>query len=343
MLDAWRRWCGKLLSTRALWIAAAILALAAGVYARVVPAWPVVAGGPGGRGTVRRHQVLIRLIVCGIGSRRVGRVGIVLVMLGVAGCMNLRAASSGEIGCAEADIEIRDENTGYGSKTWTAECNGRIYYCSYQATGEESGQYSCTAAVSEGKSASTGTATRNEEGASRVTQGASPGRSSESDPPTEAVGFTLSDSAESAEQSCTANGHSWSATNNAYICSGTPVPVGAEAKARLAFCNDQLCDLTVFVSFGGDDANADDQLNSIVTAMRDKYGSPKENHKGGTAYCRSQGMVRCTAAGGAFLKQSWKWATGEKVFLSFKGKEGKATLAVRYVTGQPIETGASAF
>lgn len=264
------------------------------------------------------------------------------------GCMNLRAASSGEIGCPESEVEIYDDTGTGSSRTWTAECRGRIFYCSYHTTGYgadgHEGQYACTESVVE----STNNSTIASDQGSRETASspAKPQANTETRPaaPTEAVGFSLSQSAASAEESCVAAGHHWSANGGAFVCSGTPVSVGNDAKARLAFCHDKLCDLTVFVRLRGEDDNADAQLNSIVDAMRDKYGPPKENERGGTAYCRSQGMVRCTAAGGAFLKQSWEWDTGEKIYLSFKGKRGTSTLAVRYLLHEPSKgSGASAF
>lgn len=125
--------------------------------------------------------------------------------------------------------------------------------------------------------------------------------------------------------------------------SGTPKPVADGAAARLTFCGDKLCDLTVSLDLAGDDANADALVKSIVDAMREKYGAPHVNHKGGTAYCRSQGMVRCTAAGGANLTQAWEWRGGQKIFLLLKGKDGRATLAVRYLTQKTGASGASAF
>jgi hypothetical protein len=72
--------------------------------------------------------------------------------------------------------------------------------------------------------------------------------------------------------------------------------------------------------------------NQSRRARSEKYGAPHVNHKGGTAYCRSQGMVRCTAAGGAKLTQAWEWRGAQKIFLLLKGKDGRATLAVRYLT-----------
>lgn len=129
----------------------------------------------------------------------------------------------------------------------------------------------------------------------------------------------------------------------AFTCSGTPRSVSPDAMARLAFCGESLCDLTIFVSFDGADKEADAQLLSILKALKEKYGEPAKHETGGLAHCRSQGIVRCTSTGGAFLTREWEWTGGEQIFLALKGKEGKATLAVRYLTQKKPTPGAAAF
>ena len=50
------------------------------------------------------------------------------------------AASSGQIGCASDDIDIsQDETKGpSGTRTWTAACGSKTYFCSHRANGETS-------------------------------------------------------------------------------------------------------------------------------------------------------------------------------------------------------------
>lgn len=50
---------------------------------------------------------------------------------------NRKNASSGQIGCAPADIQISDG----GKLTWTAICRGKVFYCT---TGDGT---SCKAAI----------------------------------------------------------------------------------------------------------------------------------------------------------------------------------------------------
>ncbi|MBI2395943.1 MAG: hypothetical protein HYV09_40640 [Deltaproteobacteria bacterium] len=68
-----------------------------------------------------------------------------LVALASTGCMaNLKAASSGKIGCSPSSIEIEDDKEDWGSRTWTATCKGQRYFCSATATGRSSADISCT-------------------------------------------------------------------------------------------------------------------------------------------------------------------------------------------------------
>lgn len=46
--------------------------------------------------------------------------------------------SVGHVGCQESDIEISEESSGFGSKTWVATCNGERFMCSQVRTGSVS-------------------------------------------------------------------------------------------------------------------------------------------------------------------------------------------------------------
>jgi hypothetical protein len=62
----------------------------------------------------------------------------------VSGCASLPAVTSGQIGCAEQDIVITNDNTGWATRTWTATCHGRTYFCSAHGGGQHSTpQVSC--------------------------------------------------------------------------------------------------------------------------------------------------------------------------------------------------------
>lgn len=54
-----------------------------------------------------------------------------------AGCAThgTRAAiTSGEIGCPAAEIKISDGDMGWTTNTWTANCRGKTFYCTYTSS-----------------------------------------------------------------------------------------------------------------------------------------------------------------------------------------------------------------
>ena len=61
------------------------------------------------------------------------------------GCASLESASSGQIGCAEQDITITEDEMGIGTRTWVARCHGRRFFCS----AVEGTQVSCKEAIDE--------------------------------------------------------------------------------------------------------------------------------------------------------------------------------------------------
>lgn len=57
--------------------------------------------------------------------------GLFLLSLLLPSCLPLQSVTSGQIGCPADKIVIADEaGEGTGARTWTAQCNGRTYYCS---------------------------------------------------------------------------------------------------------------------------------------------------------------------------------------------------------------------
>ena len=91
-----------------------------------------------------------------------GVVGVALLALIVAGCgSELPAITSGQIGCAEQDVQISDKQSGWSTTTWTADCRGKRFYCSSVSSGygaTRSDQITCRDAVSGGNSAPTASA-----------------------------------------------------------------------------------------------------------------------------------------------------------------------------------------
>lgn len=79
--------------------------------------------------------------------KRLKLIGIVFSSLLVFGCASLSSVTSGQIGCPEDQISISNDKSGWTTRTWTAECQGKQYYCSAHGGGEGStAQVSCNPA-----------------------------------------------------------------------------------------------------------------------------------------------------------------------------------------------------
>jgi len=80
----------------------------------------------------------------------------VMVVTGASGCASLQGASSGQIGCAEDDITITNDSVGWSSRTWTAECHGKRFFCSAVPTGKDQSQVNCKEEISNADAAPAG-------------------------------------------------------------------------------------------------------------------------------------------------------------------------------------------
>jgi hypothetical protein len=67
------------------------------------------------------------------------------------GCASLESVSSGQVGCAEQDITISNDEGGLGTRTWVATCHGKRFFCSAVAGGNGASQVSCKEEVVEGR------------------------------------------------------------------------------------------------------------------------------------------------------------------------------------------------
>ncbi|MBI2389252.1 MAG: hypothetical protein HYV09_06525 [Deltaproteobacteria bacterium] len=56
-----------------------------------------------------------------------------------------RAVTSGQIGCPASEITITNDESGWSTRTWTAHCRGKTYYCSSHSGGgsQATAQVSC--------------------------------------------------------------------------------------------------------------------------------------------------------------------------------------------------------
>jgi hypothetical protein len=69
---------------------------------------------------------------------------LLLLLVPALGCASLQNVTSGQIGCPAEEIQIVSDEAGWGTRTWTAQCHGKTYYCSAHGGGQYSTpQVSC--------------------------------------------------------------------------------------------------------------------------------------------------------------------------------------------------------
>src|SRR3954452_2372514 len=175
------------------------------------------------------------------------RVTFLVGILASAGCgANLKAITSGRIGCPESEVEIVEE----GSGTWTAVCQGQTYYCSTSPEtvsgvvgrsnmfASTSGSASCSQDIQERQASAqrppAGTEDR------RFVRSL---RAPHADAPNGAVGFLLGAPVEETKPICTAAQFAWSGSGDAYVCAGTPKSIGLPASTRIRLCQAKVCEI----------------------------------------------------------------------------------------------------
>ena len=259
---------------------------------------------------------------------------LLLGALAVAGCApNLKAVTSGRVGCPEAEIDIVEEGDG----TWTAVCRGQTYYCSTSpetAVGtvghntviaSSSGSASCTQDITEAKMA-----------AERSTGGGEDRRFVRSlrtpyaDAPAGALGFLLGATAEDTKQICVTAQLTWSGSGDAYTCAGTPKSVGLPASSRIRLCQGKVCEI-VLISHPtpGDSSALATNFATLSDSLKEKYGDPNTEERKIPPECRSS-LGECVKQGTAFVKFQWIWSKQRFITLAMRRVEGDATIELVY-------------
>jgi hypothetical protein len=65
------------------------------------------------------------------------------VLVCLTACASLASLTSGQIGCPVSDITVLNDSPGLSSRTWTALCNGKMYFCSAVPAGQNGMNVSC--------------------------------------------------------------------------------------------------------------------------------------------------------------------------------------------------------
>jgi len=255
--------------------------------------------------------------------------GLGLLAAGIAACVSLPAVSSGQIGCAEDEIKISHDESGWGSRTWVAECKGKRFFCTAVVTGKDSGQVNCRDALAntlEGGAESFGRP---------PTVAPAPPRHAA---PKGAAGFSFGSMLAAASAACTDAGYEWQASADGQaVCSGTPASVGVDASTTLRFCDGAVCAIALSIAAPNAWMGAYGRFDRI---LQNKYGRPVASTGELREGCQNEiDFEACVTNRGLKIAREWQWDSGERVLLKLGPGDGAPTLQVLYIRRRPSVAG----
>jgi hypothetical protein len=266
----------------------------------------------------------------------------VATLIGASGCSAATLAHTAEqTGCPSSTIEIFNEDSSFGLRTWTASCGGKTYYCSLLppgstavilGSGQPSSRYSADgAACTE--------ATEGESPPSAAPAPANPNAAS-AEPPKGAAGFTFKSDVDTTSKLCVDAGKSWKELpNHRYLCGGTPTDIGLRAKARLDFCDEKLCAIGLLTEPTGDTmVKWIESYARLRGAFAQKYGNNYRTLNRRPLECGRDALQGCFEEGRMYLKTMWTWPEGQSLALTLgSGGDAKILIWIVYRDGAPTE------
>jgi hypothetical protein len=267
------------------------------------------------------------------------RVPLVALVATLVGCVPSRESlTAGQIGCPPSEVSTSNPSSSTGwnqsATTWTAECRGRRFVCSEVTTSSfdlDRLFTDATDSVDSDISCREELSTTNAMALSSPRSAATVAASSM--PPIGGAGFELGLSHSVARQRCESAGHRWDAIDAGHAaCSGTAASLGFPATTRLAFCEADLCAITVTHSPAAHWLEPFTALQRTLTA---KYGTASKRRLRIPPMCRTDEQFdRCALDGTLDLSMSWQWPAGQRLRLSLgraSPHAGESAVRLTYV------------
>ncbi|MGC4087215.1 MAG: hypothetical protein QM756_04785 [Polyangiaceae bacterium] len=236
--------------------------------------------------------------------------------------MDRTAITSGQIGCPENEVVIRNEGSGWNSETWTAECRGRKFYCSSVASGKAS-QASCHEEVARQSIDGESTPMPTPRPATRAP--------STTEPPTGIGGFRFGSDAAAAQAKCEAAGAEWkqSSTADHFTCSSLPISVGTPVEPVIRFCEGQLCAIKLHFEPTDGFLRSFNHLSDTITK---KYGIATAQNASIPSACQTEAQFRaCVARGAARAYRVWRWDDGERIEFKLAATDEQPFMELVYI------------
>jgi hypothetical protein len=228
-------------------------------------------------------------------------------------------ATSGKIGCAPGEITIEDVDDEEGTRSWTATCAGRSYFCSYDL-----GNTSCSpqGGSEGGKDVPADTSVPR-----RVVRSARPPNVPA---PKGAAGFRFGTSLDACRATCEEAGHTFENAEGRARCSGTPESIGLSATVQLGFCGDRLCTIEIAARPPDDDSAVRvDTFARLSSALEEKYGKSNVESRLVPERCRAV-LADCLQKGDAELVYDWTWSRSVGVALAMDNHAGEPAIRLSY-------------
>jgi hypothetical protein len=234
----------------------------------------------------------------------------------------LPAVTSGQVGCAPADITITDEADDLGTRTWTAECQGKTYYCSMHGGGRAgTSQVSCKENTSDSASAA--------QGAPSASQADAPKTEPPETAPAGAGGFAFGATEEEAKRICEAAGHRYTSMSPGRgACDGVAADVGLPAKAQFEYCREKACGVALVLPLRDGESLAQAVIH-WKSKLSEKYGTPTSATGSIPSDCQDD-LSSCLADGRATVDIVWKWPSGQLIVLDVTKGGNPAMLRISY-------------
>ncbi len=232
-----------------------------------------------------------------------------------------KTRAANDLGCDESQVEV----TSLGGTSFSATGCGstRVYDCQLSDVGGLQAGYHSRNYVCFPESPAQSTAL---EGARETAAGpaspAAPPRRTDVAAPTGAAGFTLGSTVDATRAVCEEK-FAWSASAaDVFECSGTPKPIGPDARSLLKFCGDSLCKVIFLVHPNSEQSS--DWLHPFVAfkgVLTGKYGEPVED-KEVPSSCVGD-LLPCVRQGIAHVKYTWTFPDGTYIVLALSNAPGQ--------------------
>lgn len=149
---------------------------------------------------------------------------------------------------------------------------------------------------------------------------ARPKKRVEAEPPTRIGGFVLGYDSEQARSACEGAGNDWTSVDAEHSeCSGVVKSVGAPARAKIEFCGERLCKVTILTAPAPEQMSMTSAFKKSRRQLVERYGRASREELDLKAQCKSErSLEECLALPGVDAFSQWRFASGHQLLLALE-------------------------